>query len=175
MLRRRWSSSPWAPGESQLDAARPELVQHVFLFGEKEDCLAHLAGTLALLDATEVDARDFRYRIADALGIGNAARDDKELVLVGHTALDGLDAVLDGLDDELDALRLRQAQRRHLEAIGRGVVIGDEDAVGSDGAHPRESDLPVQQPVVDAKELDHVVVLSGLPRAKGSLPREAMR
>ena len=66
------------------------------------------ASALAILDAAKVDALDLGHGVADALGVGHAARDDEQLVLIGNAALERLDAVVDGLDDKLHALGLCQ-------------------------------------------------------------------
>ena len=83
-------------------------MQLVLFLREKEDRLAYLTSALTILDAAKVDALDLGHGVADALGVGHAARDDKQLVLIGNAALERLDAVVDGLDDKLHALGLCQ-------------------------------------------------------------------
>ena len=83
-------------------------MQLVLFLREKEDRLAYLTSALAILDAAKVDALDLGHGVADALGVGHAARDDEQLVLIGNAALERLDAVVDGLDDKLHALGLCQ-------------------------------------------------------------------
>lgn len=139
----------------EFDSASGQLVQHFLFLGKQEDRLSDLAGPFAVLDAAKVEALDLRTRVADALGIGNAAGDDEQLVLIGDTAVERLDAVINCFDNKFHALGFCQAQRRHLEAVRGGIVVGDQNAVRADRLRPREGDLTMQQAMVDTYELDH--------------------
>ena len=95
---------------------------------------------------------DLAYRhpaLDERKHVGRVLGHDKD-VLLGARLADHVDRLLQGEEARGDACGCSHLHEVLTHGVGRDVVVGDEDEVGTQGGVPLSGDLAMNQSVIDA-------------------------